>query len=171
MLLPASTQPSHTIALKPIIATPMAMTHMRMRVQSPMVTMSATAPIVQKCVRCAMAPKSAAKTKAAHSTWAASADRSISCTVLLQRREALPGRRGRFGLRIGLDQIAQRAACRLGILQLDLAVGQREHGFGCTRMIRRRGDEAVERCDRALVVALAVLRIAQPEARGVRIAA
>ena len=57
------------MTLKPIIATPMASSHMRMRVQSPMLTMSATAPMVQKCVRCAIAPKAAASANAAHSTW------------------------------------------------------------------------------------------------------
>ncbi|GIX25872.1 MAG: hypothetical protein KatS3mg122_3103 [Caldimonas sp.] len=56
------------MTLKPMMATPMAMTHMRMRLQSPIVTMSDTAPMVQKWVRCAMAPKRAASTKAAHST-------------------------------------------------------------------------------------------------------
>ena len=61
------------MALKPIIATPMASTHMRMRVQSPRLTMSATAPMVQKWVRCAMAPKATASAKAAHSTLAVEA--------------------------------------------------------------------------------------------------
>ena len=64
----ARTRPSATSALKPIIATPMASSHMRMRVQSPMLTMSATAPMVQKCVRCATAPKATASAKLAHST-------------------------------------------------------------------------------------------------------
>ena len=68
MRVAASTQPSATIALKPSIATPIASTHMRMRVQSPMLTMSATAPMVQKCVRWAIAPNSTASAKAPHST-------------------------------------------------------------------------------------------------------
>jgi len=67
------------MALKPIIAVPMASSHMRMRVQSPMLTMSATAPMVQKCVRWAMAPKTAASAKADHSTWATSPGSSASC--------------------------------------------------------------------------------------------
>ena len=56
------------MVLKPIIATPMAATHMRMRDQSPIVRMSATAPMVQKWVRCAIAPKITASANAAHST-------------------------------------------------------------------------------------------------------
>ncbi len=78
-LLDASTQPSATMALKAIIATPMAMTHMRMRVQSPMLTMSATAPMVQKWVRWAMAPNRTESANAAHNTWVATAWRSMSC--------------------------------------------------------------------------------------------
>jgi hypothetical protein len=55
--------------LNPSIATPAASSHMRMRLQSPMLTMSATAPMVQKCVRCATAPKTTASAKLAQSTW------------------------------------------------------------------------------------------------------
>jgi hypothetical protein len=67
-LLPASTQPMPTIALKPAVATAIASTHMRRRVKSPMLTMSASAPIVQKCVLCAIAPKASASAKADQST-------------------------------------------------------------------------------------------------------
>ena len=63
-LLPASSQPSATMALKPRMATAMASTHMRMRVQSPMVTMSDTAPMVQKWVLLPTAPKMKARTNA-----------------------------------------------------------------------------------------------------------
>ncbi len=52
---------------------------MRMRDQSPMLTMSATAPMVQKCVRCAMAPKSTASANAAHSTCEVIAPMSMFC--------------------------------------------------------------------------------------------
>ena len=48
MLFAASTQPRNTIALKPMIAVPAAASHMRMRVQSPVMTRSLMAPIVQK---------------------------------------------------------------------------------------------------------------------------
>lgn len=43
---------------------------MRMRAQEPMLTMSLTAPMVQKCVRWAMNPNTTATAKAAQSTWA-----------------------------------------------------------------------------------------------------
>jgi hypothetical protein len=43
-----------------------------MRDQSPMLTMSDTAPMVQKCVRWAMAPKMMESAKVAHNTWVAS---------------------------------------------------------------------------------------------------
>ena len=76
------------MVLKPNMATPMARAHMRMRLQSPMLTMSATAPMVQKWVRWAMAPKTAAKKKAAQRTWAARPGRSDSC--MLRILGALP---------------------------------------------------------------------------------
>ena len=82
MLSAASIQPAPTMALKPIMATAMASTHMRMRVQSPRLTMSATAPMVQKWVRCAMAPKATASAKAAHSTVAVRPGKSDSCMLL-----------------------------------------------------------------------------------------
>jgi hypothetical protein len=77
--LPASSQPSAAIVLKPIIATPIASTHMRMRAQSPIVTMSATAPMVQKCVRCEIAPNTTAKPNEAQSTTVERAATSLSC--------------------------------------------------------------------------------------------
>ncbi len=52
---------------------------MRMRVQSPMLTMSETAPIVQKWVRCAIAPSTTDSPNAAQSTCVASAPMSMSC--------------------------------------------------------------------------------------------
>ncbi len=50
------------------MATAIASSHWRMRVQSPKLTMSATLPIVQKLVRCTIAPKAIAKAKVAVST-------------------------------------------------------------------------------------------------------
>ena len=64
---------------KPSIATPAAQAHWRMRCQSPMFTMSLTAPMVQKCVRCAMAPKTKDNAKEASSTWAERELRSEAC--------------------------------------------------------------------------------------------
>ncbi len=77
-MLLAATQPAATIALKPSVAVAIASAHMRARVQSPMLTTSATAPIVQKWVRCAIAPKIAASANAAHSTRVVKAAGSIS---------------------------------------------------------------------------------------------
>ena len=65
------------------IATPIASTHIRMRVQSPKVTMSATAPMVQKWVRWAIAPNATDKVRAAHSTCAFKASRLISLMLRL----------------------------------------------------------------------------------------
>src|SRR5687767_3890155 len=49
---------------------------------------------------------------------------------LAQARETLAARLGGFGLRIGLGQVFQRAARGARVLQLDLAVGDRQHGLG-----------------------------------------
>ena len=54
--------------LKPSVATAIARTHMRMRVQEPMFTMSLIAPMLQKRVRCAMAPNTQLSAKPPHST-------------------------------------------------------------------------------------------------------
>src|SRR5207249_10473942 len=51
----------------------MASSHMRMRFQSPMLTTSDTAPMVQKCVLLPTAPKRKASAKAPHTTTEASA--------------------------------------------------------------------------------------------------
>src|SRR5436190_22536302 len=50
----------------------MASSHMRMRFQSPMLTTSDTAPMVQKCVLLPTAPKRKASAKAPHTTAEAS---------------------------------------------------------------------------------------------------
>src|ERR1700684_587437 len=55
-------------------ATAMANSHMRMRVQTPMLTTSDTAPIVQKPERFAAAPKTKASANAANATLADSAN-------------------------------------------------------------------------------------------------
>jgi hypothetical protein len=56
MDLERSTWPVRCKAAAPAIATAIASSHMRMRPQLPMFTMSETAPMVQKLVRCATAP-------------------------------------------------------------------------------------------------------------------
>ena len=85
MLLPASTQPKPTITLNPSTATAMARTHMRMRVQSPMLTMSDSAPMVQKCVRWVMAPKATARENADQRTVEVSALRLMESISILSR--------------------------------------------------------------------------------------
>jgi hypothetical protein len=90
-LFAASTQPRPAIAPKPSMATPMASSHIRMRVQSPMLTMSATAPMVQKWVRWAMAPKTAASANAAHRTRWVRPGRSDSCIARDSRERAMSG--------------------------------------------------------------------------------
>ena len=72
-VLAGSIRPAAAMPKKPIMATPIAMPHMRMRVQSPMLTTSLTAPMVQKWVRCAMAPKTIDRIKPAQRTWEVSA--------------------------------------------------------------------------------------------------
>ena len=57
----------------PRIATAIASSHMRMRFQSPMLTMSDTAPMVQKLVLLATAPNTNASANAPHTTMAESA--------------------------------------------------------------------------------------------------
>jgi hypothetical protein len=78
------------MALKPIMATPIASAHMRMRDQSPMVTMSATAPMVQKCVRCAMAPKTTASAKLPTAPAAEDLDVDFLHAAILSSAPALP---------------------------------------------------------------------------------
>src|SRR2546428_6842920 len=60
----------------------MASSHMRMRFQSPMLTTSDTAPMVQNCVLLPTAPKTKASAKAPHTTMEASAAGSVEVTRL-----------------------------------------------------------------------------------------
>src|SRR6267142_3141682 len=73
MVFERSTSPDSCKALAPAVATAMASSHMRMRFQSPMLTTSDTAPMVQKCVLLATAPKTKASANAPHTTVEASA--------------------------------------------------------------------------------------------------
>src|SRR5690606_37040840 len=61
-----------------MMATPIALAHIRIRVQSPMLTMSATAPIVQKLVRFMIAPSTSPSAKVAQTTVFCTAAMSIS---------------------------------------------------------------------------------------------
>src|SRR5262245_61511589 len=93
---------------------------MRMRDQSPMLTMSATAPMVQKCVRCATPPNTTASANASHSTcvanewtWASciSADESFLPDPDGHRAHRRPGRtevaRGQHQRARGPDLVAR----------------------------------------------------------------
>jgi hypothetical protein len=62
------TTPVQASAAKPSMVTPEASAHCRIRVQSPMATMSLTAPMVQKPVRWVMAPNASPMEKALQST-------------------------------------------------------------------------------------------------------
>ena len=95
MLFDASSPPSATMALKPIIATPMASTHLRMRAQSPIVTMSASVPMVQNWVRRAIAPNNTDSPNAAPSTCVPGAFKSTSCIEGFYEPEVRRRRRGR----------------------------------------------------------------------------
>ena len=84
------------MAHTPRIATAIASTHMRMRVQSPMLTMSETAPIVQKLVLLPTNPKTPPSAKPSQAISAAEGNAvSISSPFPLRRpavRDALSGR-------------------------------------------------------------------------------
>src|SRR5712691_7551532 len=81
MVLERSTSPESCRALAPAVATAMASSHMRMRFQSPMLTTSETAPMVQNCVLLPTAPKTKASAKAPHTTMEASAAGSVEVTL------------------------------------------------------------------------------------------
>ncbi len=55
--------------------------------------MSDSAPIVQKCVRCAMAPNASASTNAAHSTCVVSACSCASFSIVVVRSRRVVSRR------------------------------------------------------------------------------
>src|SRR5690348_14752690 len=67
-------RPASCSACVPRIATAIARSHMRMRLQLPMFTTSETAPMVQKLVRLATAPNTKASAKPPHATTAAMCD-------------------------------------------------------------------------------------------------
>ena len=73
------TQPPAASTPKPSVATPAASAHWRSRVVSPMFTTSLMAPMVQKPVRCMMAPNTADSAKVPSSTARSSRSRSGGC--------------------------------------------------------------------------------------------
>src|SRR5690349_13138166 len=96
---------------------------MRMRFQSPMLTTSDTAPMVQKCVLLETAPKTNARANAPQTTFDASAAGSGAlkrAAVRLLSRQALLGLLGRGAGGILLDERAQRLARLLALAELRL---------------------------------------------------
>src|SRR6185503_9391924 len=82
MDLDSSTTPARCSALEPRIATPIASSHMRMRLRLPMFTQSDTAPMVQNSVLFATAPNTNASANAPSATYGASCA-GLSLTELL----------------------------------------------------------------------------------------
>jgi hypothetical protein len=91
-------------------------------------------------------------------------DRNTAAGSAQAREPFLAGLRG-FRLRIGLAQFIERLARAAHVLELDLAVGNRQQCLGRTQMVGRSLQQDAEIGDRLLVVARGVLRIAQPEQR------
>src|SRR3954467_9826449 len=113
MVLETSISPASCSALAPMIATAIASNHMRMRFQSPMPTISDTAPMVQKRVLLPTAPKTNARANPPQTTRFAGA--ALDAVTRLLAHEALSRLfRGRTG-GIFLHQHAERFACRLAV--------------------------------------------------------
>src|SRR5581483_4638670 len=96
MLLVRVTSPASCRAAAPTMAIAMASSHMRMRRQSPKVTRSVMAPIVQKLTRCATAPKTTATRKASPATNGARAAGSGIAKLSHAARHALLNPAGAF---------------------------------------------------------------------------
>src|SRR5271170_3565369 len=118
------------------MAMAMANSHMRMRVQVPMLTMSDTAPMAQKEERAATAPNTNARANAAHATSLASAEcstfrsetRPCPWPGLFHTREALFRSFCGGGGRVAGQQAVQRTPGRLGIAHFQLAAREVEQG-------------------------------------------
>src|SRR5260221_3676090 len=122
----------------------MASSHMRMRFQSPMLTTSETAPMVQKCVLLPTAPKMKVRAKAPQTTAEASAAGLDSVKRprqappepdLFLLREALLGLLGCRARRIFLHERAQRLAGRRALSELGLGAGDVEQRVGRLRVV------------------------------------
>src|SRR5262245_5596206 len=140
---------------------------MRIRFQSPMLTTSDTAPMVQKCVRFETAPKTKASAKAPHTTVEASAAGSFKwrCPALLLLREALFGLLGSRAGGILLDQGAQGFARRAALADLGLRARDVEQRVGRLAVFRPQPHHLLLRGDRGLVVAHRVVGVADPVLR------
>src|SRR5690349_6542818 len=135
----------------------MASSHMRMRLQSPMLTMSDTAPMVQKCVLLATAPKTKPSANAPHTTIEASAAGLGSAkgpaSRLFLLRQALLGLLGRGAGGVLLDERAQRLARCVGLADLGLRARDLEQRVGRLGVLRPQPHHLLLRGDRRLVVA------------------
>src|SRR5882672_2040658 len=137
-------RPASCRALAPAVATAMARSHMRMRFQSPMLTTSETAPMVQKCVLLPTAPKMKVRAKAPQTTAEASAAGLDSVKRprqappepdLFLLREALLGLLGCRARRIFLHERTQRFAGRRALSELGLGAGDVEQCVGGLRVV------------------------------------
>src|SRR5256712_11119661 len=157
----------------------MASSHMRMRFQSPMLTTSDTAPMVQKCVLLPTAPKRKASAKPPHTTAEASAagldsvkrppfglaPQSQSGRRLFLLHEALLGLLGRRAGGIFLDEGAQRLARGGALPQLTLGARDVEQRIGRLGILRPELDHLLLGRDGGLVIAHRVVRVADPVLR------
>src|SRR3990172_6303930 len=159
------------------MAIAIASIHMRMRFQSPMLRTSETAPMVQKLVRLATAPKTNASAKAPQTTVEASA---AGLASFIGRPSATPGAHhldlsadstllqplfGFLGRRAGgifLHQDAQRLPCRLLVAELGLRTGDVQHCIGRLGIIGPGCPHLLLGCDRHLVVPCLIVGIADP---------
>src|SRR6266852_3057877 len=177
MVFERSTRPASCRALAPAVATAMASSHIRMRFQSPMLTTSETAPMVQKCVLLPTAPKMKVRAKAPQTTIVASAagldsvkrppirvPRSAGRRLFLLY-QALLGLLGRRARRIFLHERAQRLAGRRALSELRLGAGDVEQRVGGLRVVRPELDHFLLGGDGGLVVAHRVVGVADPVLR------
>src|SRR2546422_5568119 len=151
----------------------MASSHMRMRFQSPMLTTSDTAPMVQKFVLLPTEPKTNASAKAPHTTVEASVAGLGSVTVapsaggsrLLLPYETLLGLLGRRARGILLDERAQRLARGAALPQLRLGASDVEQRVGRLGILGPELDHPLLGGDRGLVVAHGIVGVADPVLR------
>src|SRR6266446_117431 len=157
---------------------------MRMRFQSPMLTTSDTAPMVQKCVLLPTAPKRKASARAPHTTNEASAAgldsfkrprfgmaliRAGSAEIGRRRLfflyEALLGLLGRRARGIPFHERAQRLAGRRALPQLRLGARDVEQRIGRLGILWPEPDYFLLGGDGGLVVAHRVIGVADPVLR------
>src|SRR5882762_1620709 len=169
-----STSPASCKAPAPAVATAMASSHMRMRFQSPMLTTSDTAPMVQKCVLLPTAPKRNPSATPPHTTMEASAagldsvkrPRRVPPELeLLLLHEALLGLLGGRARGILFHERAQRLAGRRALPQLRLGARDVEHRIGRLGIVRPELDHLLLGRDGGLVVAHRVVGVADPVLR------